>query len=263
MSAAGTDWTCNNADPLHCTYADPLAPGASSSVLTVNVRIDIAFRGNQVINTAFAEALVDDKGTPDPSDDVVAKALDPETTPVLIGADLQIVKTGNNETPLAGSTFEWILVVTNLGPDTADNVVVIDDVPNRVIVISVSSSDFACTHAGNKVTCTRSSMVTGASGKITIVVLVPADLPAQSIENVGIVKSSTPDPDLTNNSDADTVLTTRVEVAPPIPTIPDVIPPLPVTGTDSDLLVELALAFLGAGVVLVLAVRRRRRPIEV
>ncbi len=82
VSAGGPGWTCNNIAALQCSWTGTLAVGASTSVLTVNVTVGGSFSGTQVVNFASAEALVDDKGTPNVDDDVIASATDSETTPV-------------------------------------------------------------------------------------------------------------------------------------------------------------------------------------
>jgi uncharacterized repeat protein (TIGR01451 family)/LPXTG-motif cell wall-anchored protein len=82
VSAGGSGWTCNNIAALRCDWSGTLAVGASTSALRVNVSVSGFQSGTQIVNFASAAALVDDKGTPDPADDVVARADDSETTPV-------------------------------------------------------------------------------------------------------------------------------------------------------------------------------------
>jgi uncharacterized repeat protein (TIGR01451 family) len=82
VSVSGTDWTCNNLAVLRCTWSGTLAPGASTSILTVGVTLSTTFFGSRVVNTAVAEALVDDKGTVTVDDDVTTTASDSEETPI-------------------------------------------------------------------------------------------------------------------------------------------------------------------------------------
>ena len=82
VSAGGPGWTCNSIAALQCSWAATLAVGASTSTLTVHVTLGGSFSGSQIINFASAVALVDDKGTPDVADDVVATANASENTPV-------------------------------------------------------------------------------------------------------------------------------------------------------------------------------------
>jgi uncharacterized repeat protein (TIGR01451 family) len=170
-------------------------------------------------------------------------------------ADLAIVKSASVATTGPGGAFEWTLVVTNNGPGVAQDVEVGDLVPSSLAVGNVTSSFFDCTRSGNDVTCTRPSMAVGASGTITIAVTVNGSAVDGPITNVGTVESSTPDPDLTNNSDDATV-----DVVVPLPPPPE--PPpvtLPRTGSDAtSSMVRSALALVLLGALAVIATRRRR-----
>lgn len=169
-------------------------------------------------------------------------------------ADLAIVKDASVAVTGPGNAFNWTLVVTNNGPGTALDVEVDDLVPSSLTVGDVTSSFFDCTRSGNAVSCTRPSMAVGASGTITIAVTVNGTAVNGPITNVGTVESSTPDPDLTNNSDDATV---EVVIIVPPTTLPPVI--LPPTGSDSTSpLVRSALALVLLGGVVLLITRRRR-----
>jgi len=82
VGASGSGWACNNIATLRCTWTGTLAAGASAPALTVTVTVEAAVAGSQVTNSAVARALVDDRGTPDTSDDVVVEARDNEVTDV-------------------------------------------------------------------------------------------------------------------------------------------------------------------------------------
>ena len=82
VSAFGPGWTCNNLAVLQCDWTGTLAAGASTPDLTVNVTLGSSYSGTQVVNFASAEALVDDRGTPNVEDDLMAAANDSEVTAV-------------------------------------------------------------------------------------------------------------------------------------------------------------------------------------
>jgi uncharacterized repeat protein (TIGR01451 family) len=114
-------------------------------------------------------------------------------------ADLQLAKTGS----AAGSTATWSLAVTNLGPSTAQNVVVTDTLPSRLTFVSASSG---CTYAAatRVVTCTVSSVANGAGTTFTITTTITGN-GGGWITNTAQVTSSTSDPATANNTSTDRV----------------------------------------------------------
>ena len=148
---------------------------------------------------------------------IAANNVDCEDTPAGGAADLQIIKSVSNSNPDVGSSFEWILDVTNLGPSSASNIVVVDDVPAVLQVTGVTSTDSACSHAGNSVSCTRTSMAPATTGRIRIAVLLPAGANVSNIINVATVSAATPDPDLANNTDSESVVPRSVASEAPAP----------------------------------------------
>ena len=261
----GAGWTCNDADPIECTYAPSLAPGASTPDITVVVSVNADATGTAIDNTAVVQGAVD-RECPEPSAGAdLSEAFvpacnqvtddDDETTPLTAQADLAIDKTASVATVGAGSGFEWVLVVENLGPAPAIDVVVGDLVPGAVTVTGVTSSFFDCSRSGNDVTCTRPQMAVGASGTITIAVSVPADAEGGTVDNVGNVQASTPDPNLDNNSDDASVVV--VAQIPPTSVVPT--PTIPATGSNAtEPVVKTALVLLMLGALGLVAARRRR-----
>ncbi len=259
----GAGWTCNNADPILCTYGPELAPGASAPDIVVQVRVNTDAQGTNILNNAVVTGAVDRDCPVVPSDLALVEGCnlvtdeDDENTPMVANADLAIVKTSSVEQIGPGGSFDWILDVTNNGPGAALSVVVSDTLPSTVTVKSVSSAEFICANTGNEVTCTRASMAAGSTGRITIAVTVNSATAGGVTENVGRVESVTPDPDRTNNSDNDPV--TIVVSEPPVvlpPPPPEVT--IPKTGGSVGGIVTSALWLLLAGGVLIVITRRRR-----
>jgi uncharacterized repeat protein (TIGR01451 family) len=175
--------------------------------------------------------------------------------PQQVSADLAIVKDASQSQVGAGGGFNWVLNVTNNGPDTATSVKVGDIVPSQLVVTGVSSAQFTCTNSGNSVTCTKPTMAVGEKGQITIAVSVPASAASGTVVNVGTVEAITPDPNLSNNSDDAQVVV--VAQAPPTTTLPPVV--LPPTGSNSTTpITQAAFALLLLGGFVTLISRRRR-----
>ncbi len=113
VNASGPGWTCNNIAALQCDWTGTLTAGASTSALRVNVTVNGFQSGTQVVNVASAAALVDDKGTPDTADDVIARAADSETTPVAATVAVQppstVVPPEVIQLPRTGSDVERLM----------------------------------------------------------------------------------------------------------------------------------------------------------
>ena len=175
--------------------------------------------------------------------------------PEQVSADLAIVKDASVPQVGAGGAFNWVLNVTNNGPDAATAVKVGDIVPSPLVVTGVSSSQFNCTNSGNAVTCTKPTMAVGETGQITIAVSVPASAASATVTNVGTVEAVTPDPNLGNNSDDASV--DIVAQAPPTTTLPPVV--LPPTGSNSTTpVMQAAFVLLLLGGLVTVISRRRR-----
>ena len=260
-TVGGAGWTCNGVDPIECTYAPALAPGASAPAITVTVAVVEGASGTSIVNVATVIGAVDRDCVLVQLTEAFVPACnqvtddDNETTPLNPNADLAIVKTASQDQVGAGGGFNWVLQITNNGPGTAVNVDIGDLVPSTVTVTGVTSSDFTCSNTGNAVTCTRVSLAVGASGTVTIAVTVPATAVGGTVVNVGTVESDTPDPDLTNNSDDALVVIVAQEA--PTTTLPPVT--LPKTGSDAGGgIMRAAFLLFALGAVTVLVTRRRR-----
>jgi uncharacterized repeat protein (TIGR01451 family) len=119
------------------------------------------------------------------------------TYQVTTSADLRLVKTG----VLSGSTATWTLDVTNLGPDTAQNVVVTDTLPSRVA--SPTFPDNCSYNSSTRVvTCVVGSLASGGPPP-HVTISIGTTVTGKGggwITNTAQVTSSTPDPATSNNS---------------------------------------------------------------
>jgi uncharacterized repeat protein (TIGR01451 family) len=249
-----------NGQVLTCTIpGDDVQVGDAPYVIDLRAQVTLDAPSGTVTNLAFVTtqddpACVGANCVPvcPPSSNNVAC----EDTPVDAAADLQIAKSASAPLIGAGGGFDWVLDVTNNGPGRAVSVVVTDTVPSSVTVTGVTSSQFACSAAGNAVTCTRAAMQPGETARITISVVVPVTAPGGTVTNTGFVAAATPETNLTNNTD-DAAIQIVEQAAPTTTTVPIV--NLPATGSNATVnLVRAALLLLGLGGGLLLLARRRR-----
>ncbi|OUC07147.1 hypothetical protein RY27_16660, partial [Litorilinea aerophila] len=171
-----------------CQFGTLMA--GENRVITVTARV-----GSDVL----AAGLVNVAGvfTPDDPDDPVANSA-AVTTTVTQQADITVNKVALYEPVAPGGGQLYELVVTNLGPSDAQNVVVTDTLPAGV---SWSGGSSGCSLVGSEAVCTVGTLAAGASRSFLIAVTVSQAAEAGSIlTNTVTAQSSTPDPSPANTA---------------------------------------------------------------
>jgi uncharacterized repeat protein (TIGR01451 family) len=167
--------------------------------------------------------------------------------------------------PADGPTeFDYEILVENLGPDTAEDVVLEDPLPANLDFVSVTASAGTCGFAAGVVTCEFGDLVVGATRTVTITVSIPVDYPlgdeevSFQIDNTATTSTTTPESDLTNNEDdAETIVLITLPLPPEDPEDPD-LPTLALTGAAIGVGTQLGLGLLAVGVAFAVASLRRR-----
>ena len=111
-------------------------------------------------------------------------------------ADLGLEKSAP-EAVLQSAEFDYTLTVTNDGPDAAQDVSVVDELPAGVQFVSASPG---CSYVAPTVTCALGAIADGGSATATITVLA---VDAGTVENTASVSSPTGDPTPENEDGAD------------------------------------------------------------
>jgi uncharacterized repeat protein (TIGR01451 family) len=144
------------------------------------------------------------------------------TAPVAAAdADLSLSKSDSPDPVAAGAELVYSIGIANAGPDIAGDVVVRDNLPKGVKVVSAVSSQGTCSVEGRRVTCSVGTIVPSSwptyapPPQITIRVLAPDK--AGTITNTASVSSDQKDPSAANNTAS---TTTRVTARPPRPKAP-------------------------------------------
>lgn len=124
-------------------------------------------------------------------------------------ADLRITKSDSPDPVGVGGDLTYSIAVSNLGPDAASGVTVVDNLPKEVDLVSATAPGGQCATQGRKVTCTvpvsvRTGPNYGGPASVTIVV---RPRRAGTIRNTATVKGDQKDPSNKNNS---ATATTRV-----------------------------------------------------
>ena len=120
-------------------------------------------------------------------------------------ADLSVTK-GDDADPLdVEQMLTYTIVVSNAGPDLATGVTVTDTLPAEVGFDSVTTSQGTCTEDDDEVVCDLGDLASSATATITIQVMPEED---GDITNLVEVAGNETDPDLTNNTAAETTTIT-------------------------------------------------------
>jgi uncharacterized repeat protein (TIGR01451 family) len=219
----GTRFTCDLGD---------LAAGDATSVLVESATADDLEGIPSVWNYAKAESVTPD---PDPTNNEDDAGRDPEnpgapadpdcasdpaievgsdgepcypgdTSVPTASADVKVTKTSTATEPVQpGGAIGWTVVVENLGPDLAKNVVLNDLAGNGTASVESVTSDrdtAVCTIDGINFTCEIGDLASGEAVTFTVTGTASDDLEAlTAIWNYAAADSTTPDPDPTNNED--------------------------------------------------------------
>ncbi|HSG45387.1 MAG TPA: sortase, partial [Anaerolineales bacterium] len=226
----------NSADLGTCTPAQPstLAPGDAMTCPASHEVIQADLENESYANTATA----DSNETP-PSDSTVT---------VNFGeADLSLVKTVTDTTPNVGSNINFILTVTNIGPEDAAGVEVADNLPSGFTFISASASKGTYSNATgiwqigdlalNETVTLNMTVRVNNSGPYTNT--------AEIVASLILDPDSTPNNNDPNEDDQDSVTVTPSS-SPPPPPPPPVPPPaiggflIPDTGFAPNVVTDLS-----------------------
>ncbi len=199
---------------------------------------------------------VDDAGTPtgDPVTDADASGYDVTVVPTPIPApvvDLSIVKTVDGVLT-SGSTGTYVLTVSNLGPDTATQVTVVDVLPTGLTFRSATGDGWTCSVVVQTVTCTRPSVSVGETvPPIRLSVNVASDLGGRTIINTARV-SSTEQQTVPENDES----SVSVTVTSPPARVSNT--PLAFTGSETTTTALIASIMIGTGLLLNGVATRKR-----
>ena len=155
-----------------------------------------------ITNAKITNVAVANSTTPDTNE---TNNKDNDTTVACPEADLKVTKTVSNPRPTQGDTVTWTIVVTNLGPDMAKDVSVVETLPEGLKLLSAK---------GTKGSFDNGIWTVGDldNGEIvTLVLTTKVTVSGGTIENIVVANSSTYDPNITNNMDK--------EVAKPQPKV--------------------------------------------
>ena len=201
-SAAGAGWTCGiAAGTVTCTRGDALAPGAAYPPITLTATTVATPPFGNIANTTEVAG----GGDGDTTNNVGTS-----TGAATSRADLQVLKTADQNAVNTGNTLTYTIRVRNGGPSTAPSPSLEDALPAGIDVVSVTPSQGTCTLAAS---CALGDLAPGAEVEVTIVATVTSTTPG-TLSNTAAVVSTVGDPEPSNNqSTADVVLAPSADLS--------------------------------------------------
>jgi len=119
-------------------------------------------------------------------------------------ADVSIAKTGPTSVA-SNANITYNIVVANAGPSLAASVTVSDALPSGATFVSVAPSQGSCSGTST-VSCSLGTLL--ADGVATVQLIVRSPSASGTVVNTATVASTTPDPNLANNTSTTTLTVT-------------------------------------------------------
>jgi uncharacterized repeat protein (TIGR01451 family) len=121
-----------------------------------------------------------------------------------VDADLSLTKTDSKDPIKPGAQLVYTLNVSNLGPNSAESVVLSDKLDSNTSYVSTSApKGWKCSYSKNSatVTCTSTSLASGGTATIKITVTVNKTAKVgKELVNTAEVSSTSYDPEMANNT---------------------------------------------------------------
>ncbi|MEM4525867.1 MAG: DUF11 domain-containing protein, partial [Methanothermobacter sp.] len=162
---------------------------AAGSSQTLEITAQIATTNAILINTATITGTVYDPYTGNNTADA--------TVGVAPEADLGITKTVDNPTPRYGDTIKFTLNATNIGPNTAENVVVVDVLPTGLTYLN-SNPTGTWDAIARTITWNLGTMAAGSSQTLEITAQIATT--NAILINTATITGTVYDPYLANNT---------------------------------------------------------------
>ena len=195
LSAESSQGSCTNSEGIVNCLLDELAVGASVTVQIIARSVQLGLLTNAAAVTAV-EPDVD-----------LENNVATNISLVKLDADLAVTL-AVAEPVLLGRALNYLVAVTNRGPNAATGVVLDDPIPAGLNVVSVETSQGTSTNEAGTIRCALGDMIAGATATVSIKVL---PVQAGPITNTVIVRSDEIDPVPADNA-VESVVTVRPAV---------------------------------------------------
>ena len=202
VSATSSQGSCGESfGVVDCSISGAISAGASA---TVTIVVTAPATAGTITNSASVSTSRVDPIAGNDSASV-------NTAVTIIGdADLALSKSDSPDPVNVNQALSYSLIIDNLGPDDATDVVLVDTLPAAVTFQSAISSQGSCSESGGTVTCNLGMINNAANATVDIIVTAPAS--AGSITNNAVVSTSASDSDTANDSASETTTVQNLNV---------------------------------------------------
>ncbi|MFF0344315.1 hypothetical protein [Kribbella sp. NPDC004875] len=198
LQATSADGTCTTPGPTVTCALGTVAAGGNAVVV-----IRVAVAAGQTAAVTNSTTVTSTTTDPDPSNNE-----DSVTSEVQRVADVEVIKTSDEATVVAGGGVTYRLTVVNHGPSDATAVTAADSLPTGLTLTTADPTQGACTTAGQDISCALGTIAAGETATVVITAALDTAYQGKSLANTATATSPVPDPDESNNS---STVTTPVE----------------------------------------------------
>lgn len=86
-----------------------------------------------------------------------------DSTNIIPSSNITVYKTSEPPAVEVNGTLDWVISVTNDGPNDASNVSVVDHLPAGVTIVETVAAGWSCASNGTQITCTTPNLAVGTS----------------------------------------------------------------------------------------------------
>lgn len=167
---------------------------AAGGVVVVLIRATVSpSASGNIVNSAVVSS-----STPDPDPDNNTST---NITDISAEADVSVTKSAQPDEAVPGEPLTYTIVVANNGPDSAQNVILYDEVPPELVNVQFSVDDGATWN-----TWTNPYLLGQLAAGQSRTILIRGSVTASAcgiIANTAVATSTTPDPNPANNTDTE------------------------------------------------------------
>jgi large repetitive protein len=201
---SGPAFNCGNPGATTtCTIAT--FPNGSTATFTLVAHIPSGVSSGHTYSNG---ANLTSDNDPNPDNDTSS------TTVTVSSVDVGVMKSGPSTAVAGGPAYDYIVTLSNAGPDPADDASFSDSLPSGLTFVSVvqNTGPVASCSGGQLVACTISLLPNGNSAQFTITVQPQTTIPNGTVLS-NTATSSTSSSDSNPNNNSSTVMTTVTNTA--------------------------------------------------